>query len=284
MKHYSQNGEDIFILDLFKSKKKENCFFFEFGAWDGIHLSNCRLLFENEWSGCFIESEEERYKKLKDNYKNHSNIILINEKLDPETKNINQIIKKNNINEINLLSIDVDGRDLSIWKSLEILKPDTVIIEFNDTIPFDTSYEDKTEKCIGTSFLAINDFAKSAEYELIKVTRDNLIYATKSFNQGMHKVITAEEVYSICKPIRVGFNNFGEYLFFYDHKLDFKEVYKSPLAKSFITFQPIPKFIRNLTDVNGQGAKFLKKIYSLMVFLLLRPILFIKYILTKFKQ
>ena len=284
MKHYSQNGEDIFILDLFKSKKKENCFFFEFGAWDGIHLSNCRLLFENEWSGCFIESEEERYKKLKDNYKNHSNIILINEKLDPETKNIKKIIKKNNINEINLLSIDVDGRDLSIWKSLEILKPDTVIIEFNDTIPFDTSYEDKTEKCIGNSFLAINDFAKSAEYELIKVTRDNLIYATKSFNQGMHKVITAEEVYSICKPIRVGFNNFGEYLFFYDHKLDFKEVYKSPLAKSFITFQPIPKFIRNLTDVNGQGAKFLKKIYSLMVFLLLRPILFIKYILTKFKQ
>ena len=67
------------------------------------------------------------------------------------------------------------------------------------------------------------------------------------------------------------------------HKLDFKEVYKSPLAKSFITFQPIPKFIRNLTDVNGQGAKFLKKLYSLSIFLLLRPILFIKYILTKFK-
>ena len=283
MKHYSQNGEDIFIMDLFKSKKKENCFFFEFGAWDGIRLSNCRLLFENGWSGCFVESDDERYKKLKDNYKNHSNIILINEKLDPDTKNINQIIKKNNINEINLLSIDVDGRDLSIWKSLEILKPDTVIIEFNDTIPFDTRYEDKTEKCIGNSFPAINDFAKSTEYELIKVTRDNLIYAKKSFNQGMHKVITAEEVYFICKPIRVGFNNFGEYLFFYDHKLDFKEVYKSPLAKSFITFQPIPKFIRNLTDVNGQGAKFLKKLYSLSIFLLLRPILFIKYILTKFK-
>ena len=283
MKYYSQNGEDIFIMDLFKSKKKEKCFFFEFGAWDGIHLSNCRLLFENGWSGCFIESDNERYKKLKDNYKNHSNIILVNEKLDPNTKNINQIIKKNNINEINLLSIDVDGRDLSIWKSLEILNPDTVIIEFNDTIPFDTSYEDKTEKNIGNSFPAINNFAKSMEYELIKVTRDNLIYAKKSFNEGMYKVITTEEVYSICKPIRVGFNNFGEYLFFYDHKLDFKEVYKSPLAKSFITFQPIPKFIRKLTDVNGQGAKLLKKIYSLSIFLLLRPILFIKYILTKFK-
>ena len=57
MKHYSQNGEDIFIMDLFKSKKKENCFFFEFGAWDGIHLSNCRLLFENGWFGMTMNGD-----------------------------------------------------------------------------------------------------------------------------------------------------------------------------------------------------------------------------------
>jgi len=283
MKNYSQNDEDIFILDLFKSKKKEDCFFFEFGAWDGIHLSNCRLLFENGWSGCFVESDKIRFQRLIKNYEGDSNIILLNEKIDPDTKNINELITKNNINKISLLSIDVDGRDLSIWKSLEIVSPDTVIIEFNDTIPFDTSYEDNTNKSIGNSFLAINNFAKSMDYELIKVTRDNLIYSKKDFNEGRYKIITPEEVYSICKPIRVGFNNFGEYLFFEDHKLDFKEFYKSPLAKSFITFQPIPKFLRRLTDVNGQGAKLFKRIYSLFIFLLLRPVLFIKYILTKFK-
>ena len=283
MKFYAQNKEDIFILDLFKSKKKENCFFFEFGAWDGIHLSNCRLLFENNWSGCFVELDRSKFKDLKMNYQDSPNIILINEKIDPDKKNINELIKKNNIKQINLLSIDVDGRDLSIWKSLEVLIPDVVVIEFNDTIPFDTSYEDHTNKSIGSSFLAINNYAKTKDYELIKVTRDNLIYSRKEFNNGMFKPITTEEVYSICKPLRVGFNNFGEYLFFYDHKLDFQEFFKIPLSKSFITFQPIPKFLRNLTNVNGEGGKFLKRVYSLSIFLLLRPILFLKYIFTKFK-
>ena len=101
MHSYSQNDEDSFVLDLYKKKNIDNCFFFEFGAWDGIHYSNCRLLFENNWSGCFVELDK------------------------------------------------------------------------------------------------------------------------KKINDGMFKPITSEKVYSICKPIRVGFNNFGEYLFFYNHKFFF---------------------------------------------------------------
>ena len=160
MHNYSQNDEDSFILDLYKKKNIDNCFFFEFGAWDGIHLSNCRLLFENNWSGCFVESDKKKFKDLKSNYKDNSNIILINDKIDPDTKNINQLITEHGIKKINVLSIDVDGRDLSMWKSLELLTPEIVIIEFNDTIPFDTIYEDQTNKNIGNSFLAINNYAK----------------------------------------------------------------------------------------------------------------------------
>ena len=284
MHSYSQNDEDSFVLDLYKKKNIDNCFFFEFGAWDGIHYSNCRLLFENNWSGCFVELDKKKFKILENNYKNNSNIILINDKIDPNTKNINQLIQAHNIKKINVLSIDVDGRDLSIWKSLEALTPEIVIIEFNGTIPFDTIYEDVTNKNIGNSFLAIDNYAKIKDYELIKATRDNLIYSKKEFNDGMFKLITSEEVYSICKPIRVGFNNFGEYLFFYNHKLDYKEVFRSPCAKSFIAFQPIPKFLRNMIDVNGQGAKFLKRFYSLIILLLLRPMLFIQYLYNKIKK
>ena len=283
MRRYSQNDEDIFILDLFKKKDLNNCFFFEFGAWDGIHLSNCRLLFENNWSGCFVEYDKSRFKELQDNYKDSPNIILINDKIDPEKKNINELIKNNNILKIDVLSIDVDGRDLSIWKSLDVLSPNIVIIEFNDTIPFDTIYEDLTNKNIGNSFLAIDNYAKSKDYELIKATRDNLIYSKKKFNDGMFKQISSSQLYEYCKPIRVGFNNYGEYLFFYNHELEYKEVFRSPLAKSYISFQPIPKFLRNMTDVNGQGAKFLKRFYSLTMLFLLRPILFIKYLYEKIR-
>ena len=97
MNSYSQNDEDSFILDLYKKKNIDNCFFFEFGAWDGIHYSNCRLLFENNWSGCFVELDKKKFKILENNYKNNSNIILINDKIDPNTKNINQLIQAHNI-------------------------------------------------------------------------------------------------------------------------------------------------------------------------------------------
>lgn len=68
-----------------------------------------------------------------------------------------------------------------------------------------------------------------------------------------------------------------------NHKLDFKEIFRSPYAKSFISYQPIPKFLRNMTDVNGNGAKFLKRLYSLVILLILRPVLFIKYLYNKIK-
>ncbi len=51
--------------------------------------------------------------------------------------------------------------------------------------------------------------------------------------------------------------------------------------KNFITFQPVPKFLRNLTDTNGKGYKFLKIFYSNLIFLFLRPNLFLKRIFFK---
>ena len=55
MKSYSQFGEDLILLDFFSKTKLNKGFFFEFGAWDGIYLSNCRLFYEKGWEGCFVE-------------------------------------------------------------------------------------------------------------------------------------------------------------------------------------------------------------------------------------
>ena len=47
-------SEDLFIFDLFQ-KKIQTFTFMEFGAWDGIYLSNCKLFADNGWNGFFIE-------------------------------------------------------------------------------------------------------------------------------------------------------------------------------------------------------------------------------------
>ena len=93
MKTYSQFEEDLFLLDFFKKKDTKDNFFFEFGAWDGVYLSNCRLLFENNWSGCFIELDNNKFSELSKNYKDDKKILLINEKINYRTKNINDLMK-----------------------------------------------------------------------------------------------------------------------------------------------------------------------------------------------
>jgi hypothetical protein len=60
MKSFAQNNEDKIIIDLFFKKNIESGVFIEFGAWDGVHLSNCKLLADNGWSGFFIEGNSSK--------------------------------------------------------------------------------------------------------------------------------------------------------------------------------------------------------------------------------
>ena len=182
-----------------------------------------------------------------------------------------------------MLSIDIDGHDLTIWKTLTKIKPKFVIIEFNKHIPFDVDFEDTTDRSVGSSALAIYKYALSKNYELISATSPNLIFIDKFFNKGIINTINISDVFNLTKPTRVGFNYFGEILFFNNNKLNFKEYFNFPMQKSFISFQPIPKFIRKFTDINGKGGKKLKMIYSYFIFLFLRPNLFFSKIINKIK-
>ena len=86
----------------------------------------------------------------------------------------------------------------------------------------------------------------------------------------------------MLNPTRMAYNNYGEILFFRGNQLNQNEYFRFPSQKNFITFQPIPKFIRKLTDVNGKGYKLIKIIYSNFLFILLRPNLFIHKLIKKF--
>ena len=73
-------------------------------------------------------------------------------------------------------------------------------------------------------------------------------------------------------------------LFFENNKLTTKEYFTLPQQKNIITFQPIPKFLRKMSNVDGTGAKKLKIIYSHIVLLILRPNLFFLKIKDKIKR
>jgi hypothetical protein len=120
---FSQNGEDGVIEHIFNNIGLTNKIFVEFG----FHMdqNNSRNLIENNgFTGLFIDSN------IPKNYSNKTvNNIHYHE--DWITKNnINQIISKYYKGNIDFLSIDVDGIDLYLLDTINVVNPRVICIEY----------------------------------------------------------------------------------------------------------------------------------------------------------
>jgi len=126
---YTTTGNDGIIEKIFSILNIRNGHFVEFGAWDGIKGSNCRKLYEEGWSGIFIEPMEDRFADLKVNYKNDANIVCINSTVDREKNRFDELVKPHVKDRIDFCSIDIDGLDLETFESFETFMPEVVCIE-----------------------------------------------------------------------------------------------------------------------------------------------------------
>lgn len=78
MKNYSQNDEQSFIENYFKSHApKYGGKFLDIGAYDGITFSNTYALLENGWSGVMVEASPSVFTALQHNMKG-KNVELCN--------------------------------------------------------------------------------------------------------------------------------------------------------------------------------------------------------------
>lgn len=66
--YYAQWGQDILIEDFFYANPPRTNFFVDVGAYDGVHLSNSRRLFECGWAGLCIEPGADQFVVLEQLY------------------------------------------------------------------------------------------------------------------------------------------------------------------------------------------------------------------------
>ncbi len=129
---YSQRGEEGILEEILKKLHITKGFFVEFGASDGITFSNTRFLIERNWKGVYIESDKDLFVKLTKNYKDVSNIICINELISWNSrkgKTFDSVADKYfPKQEIDFLSIDIDGADYLILENLK-RKPKILCVE-----------------------------------------------------------------------------------------------------------------------------------------------------------
>ena len=177
--YFSEAGQDMLVKDNFFKNQKSG-FFIEIGAFDGIEGSNCYHFekFMN-WQGIAVEASPLQFEKLKKNRNcKLVNVAIGSENKQVEFyevvegftqmsginnsnfQNSFQRIKKNSnskINKINiecktfeklipsdqiidLISIDIEGNELNVLKSIDFEKYKIKVIILENNIPNELSY------------------------------------------------------------------------------------------------------------------------------------------------
>lgn len=215
MQYHSQFKQDEFLNE-YIFKGKENGFFIEIGADDGVRHSNT-LFFEKykNWKGICVEPRKSAFKELTLNRTcicenvcisekkeiknftefvgNHSQLSGLSEKysenhkkrietetreyglikktIEVECENINNILKKHNVKKIDYMSIDTEGGEIEILKSIDF---SNVTI---DVISVENNYQDSK----------IKKYLEGKNYKLIKKLRVDEIYALKNCDLPVYK-------------------------------------------------------------------------------------------------
>ena len=175
---YSQFGEDGIVEQVLKISGQGQKTCVEFGAWDGIYLSNTANLWKNNWKAVLIECDYKKFEELKINTHEYA-CSCFNYKISSNKLKIDKVLEEANIKSLDLMSIDIDGNEYHIFESMSI-KPRILICEFNPTIPLGMEIVGDEEENIGCSASALITLAKNKGYSLIAMTLVNCIFITSS--------------------------------------------------------------------------------------------------------
>lgn len=216
-KVYSQNDEDGIIHEIFKRIGYTDKRFIEFGVQDGLE-SNTHCLLYDDWRGLWIEGEE-RYCNFI-NQKFHSVIQ------SGQLKILNSYVTKNNINqlfekagfteEIDLLSIDIDGNDYHVWKALKCLSPRVVVIEYNAKfpsylewiMPYNEHYIWRGTDRHGASLKAYEKLGEQLGYVLVgtNISGANAFFVRRDLVE--HKFVEPATAEMLYNPVRYKYLKF----------------------------------------------------------------------------
>jgi hypothetical protein len=160
---FSQGGEDGVLERIFECVGFSNRFFVEFGAKDGLELSNTANLRINKgWRGVLMEGKG----PVADG--------VVQEFITAE--NINLLFARHGVpKDFDLLSVDIDGNDYWVWRALVDFRPRVIVVEYNiyfqlddpRTIPYEPERTWDATGYHGASLAAMRKLGVEKGYSLI---------------------------------------------------------------------------------------------------------------------
>jgi hypothetical protein len=202
---YSQFGEDGILQKIFGIIGIKYNLCVDVGSWDGIYCSNVCNLYRNGWNAVLIEGNKKKFEELIKNT-HWWNCNCINEFI----KDMSIV---NNIKNMDLLSIDIDGDDYYLLKDLKS-RPRVIVCEYNPTIPSHIYMVGRKDNNFGCSALALKILAESKGYSLIAMTESNCIFVTNELHPKFEDYDTDFESIFIKKNLTYVITDYsGNYVF-----------------------------------------------------------------------
>ena len=175
---YSQNGEDGIVEKILAELEISRGTVVEFGAWDGVFLSNVYKLWKHEnFNAILIEGDSAKANVFQDRSgKARMFNYFVNPNRDNENSIDNILTKIGYMDEdqtdLVLMSIDVDSCDYYILESMEKYRPMMIIIETSNG--FGPEEEFKTYDS-GCSMRSVWNLCKIKGYSMVAYTANAIL-------------------------------------------------------------------------------------------------------------
>jgi len=221
----SQFGEDGIIQYLIRQVPGVPNSFIEFGVEDYTE-ANTRFLLENDnWRGLILDCDSAAMKAIKkdDVFWRHD-LTAVGAFVNCE--NINKLFAEHGfVDEVGILSIDIDGNDYWVWESIDVVRPSIVIIEYNSTfgpefkvtIPYDPCFSRRESHSSmlywGCSLNALCDLAGRKGYSLVGCESSGInAFFVRSDRLGTLRPLSSSEAY-VKSRIRQSRDEYGNMTF-----------------------------------------------------------------------
>lgn len=208
---FSQNDEDGLLIYIFSLIGFTNKLLLDV-AFASPMGSNCTNLLCN-WGfyGLLLEANPSGIASSRNFFSSYPDTTIFPPKIEHAwvtAENINQIIWDNNISgEIDLFSLDIDGIDYWLWKSLTVVQPRVIIVEasafidreYSITVPYQPDFDRHKihEDYFGASIPAFIKLAKEKGYRLVACNRFgfNLFFVRNDLGNAVLPEITVDDCY-----------------------------------------------------------------------------------------
>lgn len=175
-KAYSQNDEDGILAEIFRRIGAVHKSFVEFGCGDGLENNTAYLLAQG-WRGLWMDGDDRNSQMIGHGFGPLIEHGLLQFRCEFITRdNIDGLIAAAGLgDEIDLLSIDLDGNDYYLWEAINCISPRVVVAEYNAKfqppfawrIAYNAKHAWQGDDYAGVSLSALEELGRRKGYRLV---------------------------------------------------------------------------------------------------------------------